>query len=179
MVNAIDSTSERLSEFIERTEVTGFKYFPDRKGHLLSLASTDKRCMMQIPAAMCAHYNDHPSEVTVAKLRSAGRDWFVFFSSRLGRLVALEVLPFYTVFDALCTDGCAHQSIITRLSNLNAAKMEPFSMSYANMHFGWPTMNCATMSSKRCVRAAAHSQKSVTDCAPKHITWPSGNFVRS
>ena len=86
--------SERLSEFIERTEVTGFKYFPDRKGHLLSLASTDKRCMMQIPAAMCAHYNDHPSEVTVAKLRSAGRDWFVFFSSRLGRLVALEVLPF-------------------------------------------------------------------------------------
>ena len=35
MVNAIDSTSERLSEFIERTEVKDFKYFPDRKGHLL------------------------------------------------------------------------------------------------------------------------------------------------
>ena len=43
MVNAIDSTSERLSEFIERTEVKDFKYFPDRKGHLLSLANTEKR----------------------------------------------------------------------------------------------------------------------------------------
>ena len=96
MVNAIDSTSERLSEFIERTEVKDFKYFPDRKGHLLSLANTEKRWNEVDDADPSGHVRalQRPPKRSHRGQTSQCRTGLVCFFSRLGRLVALEVLPF-------------------------------------------------------------------------------------